>query len=369
MHSETPARIETIETTARSVDDVTSFTSDPVSRGDGPEESGPNGHDPRSAGTGDGREARRIVRNFAIFMTVNLLVLAVVVGVCARVGNRNRYPIGDTQALLNLIPYDEEFDYVFAGPSHGRQFSWDGNHEYLEAALGADVMNISRDASGPYVYDVYTDLFLGRGNSAKAVVFVVHPFAFYGERFNESNKQFVNTEPLQADFLRLLVERGVPAETIASYVQSKVSPKWVQAKPEHGAADHRVEERDQALVDRNLNELYPEGASPELYARYSAQFADTVEELTDAGIPVLLLIPPTLIAEDAPGLEAHRAFLAGLAEAEDVDLLDLTSDVMEPSFYQDMSHLNRWGVEYVAEKYLRPSLERLEAEAEKSGEN
>lgn len=298
---------------------------------------------------------------FFVFVLVNALGLVLAVGVAAKLGERQTHEVGKSESVLLTIPENTHYDVLIVGPSHAQAFAWSGNHDRVEDILGGEVANMSSEGTGPVPVDIFWKIWRDKGNTADTVIYLAHPFSFYSSRFNEDNR-FTGKEPLDPTLLSEMVERGFGTDNVMFYIQSKFNPVWIVGAPRGDNGDVSVEEGsvDPDLLKAGKGRLYPDGTDAAEFERYAAVFDQTVGEMRDAGMNVVILVPPTLMGEpDGMDLaEAHFEELA--ASDEGITYLDLTGTVTENDAFMDLSHLNTSGVEYVTEEYLKPLLDALE---------
>lgn len=322
-----------------------------VSRG--PDGSGPDVDD-RAAVS---RLNRRGMAKFALFVVVNAIGLVLAVALAAKLGERNRFPVGKSESVLLTIPEDTHYDVLIVGPSHAQEFSWSGNHERVEEILGADVANLSSEGTGPVPVDIFWKIWRERGNTADTVLYVAHPFAFYSSRFNEDNR-FTGKEPIDPTMLSEMIDRGFGTDNVMFYFQSKFNPVWVVGKPraDNGELEVGSEPIEPDLLEAAVGRLYPDGTDNDAFEKYAAVFDETVREMRDAGMRVVIMIPPTLMGEP-DGLEAAAEHFEGLARSDDgITFLDLTGVIEDHSEFLDLSHLNTAGVVHLTREYLEPAL-------------
>lgn len=300
--------------------------------------------------------ARRLLAKVALFVGLNLVGMVLVLAVANWFGQRATRDVGETSSVLRVMPENTDFDVVIMGPSHAFEFAWSGNHAITERNLGVEVLNTGMDGAGPVVEDIYYDLFRARGNTADTIVYFVHPFVLYSDKFNEQNR-FTGREPVRGDLFRELLRRGFSLNEIVFYVQSKLNPGWLLDRPViSGSADaaDRIDPRQQAA---GTAMLYPDGTDPEAFRRYSAALERSVAQMRADGSRVVLIVPPVLLGEPK-GLEQAMAFYDGLAQRHGVEVFDFHDLQPDPSYFQrDLSHLNAKGVDWFTREVLKPILD------------
>ena len=283
----------------------------------------------------------RFVKRAGIFVVANLVVIAIVVTVAARIGQTRRERQDFSGSAVIDAPTDEHVDVLILGPSHARSMSWDGNHEILEAAIGGEVVTLAAEGGGPFVEDIFLDYFYAQGNTADTVVYFAHPFTFFSDKFNE-NRKFVADEPLDLDFARTMLAHGVASADIALYLQSKTAQSWL-IPPRFGTAHVEVDEIDPTEYAAGLRRLYPDGTDAAVFDRYAAIFAQTIERALEHGSRVVIVIPPTLY-DSVPGSDIAFPVFEEFAGQDGVEFVDLSGTITDPSLFGDLSHLNRSGV-------------------------
>lgn len=270
---------------------------------------------------------------------------------------RFHFTNGTTESNLLVMPHGEHVGVVLLGTSHGRIFSRAGNHERVERILGESMLNLSKgEGRGIVAEDIFLHYFYAQGNTARDVVYVIDPFVFYADAWNDDN-DFLFDEPLDIRFtLFLLQTEHVPMHVWANYLKSKLAWGWVMAHPSfiQDRTDH-LSSVDPQAVHARIENLYPEGTNSQTFRTYVRRLDDIVALARAHGSRITFVIPTTLLGE-MPGRADLLTELARVREKDGVRFFDYSSAVTNPSLYYDHDHLNTAGVELFAEQYLKPLL-------------
>lgn len=266
----------------------------------------------------------------------------------------------NSESFLFIIQADRYYDLLMLGASHGRVFSARNNHTAVEHALKKNFLNLSKTASGLLPEKLYLDYFYKKGNKAKQLIYILDPFVFYSDRWNERS-YFLEDEPFKIDFFILAVRNALKKEVLLNYFRAKFTPFWVI-----GRKYQKVEPETEPLVDvdseavkKRINILYPAGndqRSFSIRSRYFEILGSIITQAKQNGTAVTLIFPPTLLG-DLPGRdEVKRQILDVLGKKYVFDFYDFSDVIKEPKYFMDHDHLNRNGVLFFTENFLKPIL-------------
>lgn len=266
------------------------------------------------------------------------------------------YRNADSESHLFVMPRRQQYGVVILGASHGRVFSSAGNHERVERALGKKILNLSKTAGGLLPEKAYLAYFYDRGNTAEQIVYVLDPFVFFGQRWNDK-AFFLEDEPLQFDFFLVALRVGVSRQALINYARSKFTPFWVASrKPAVIDNDSQaLQAVDRDAVAKRLDVLYPNGADQEAFDRYSPLLKEILELAREHRSKVTILFPSTLLG-DVPGKTKVQNYLTTLKKDYNFSFFDFSGTMQEPKWFRDHDHLNSAGVEVFSRKYLRPAV-------------
>lgn len=266
----------------------------------------------------------------------------------------------NSESFLFIIQADRHYDLLMLGASHGRVFSARNNHIAVEHALEKNFLNLSKTAGGLLPEKLYLDYFYKKGNKAKQLIYILDPFVFYSDYWNERS-YFLEDEPFKIDFFILAVKNNLRKEVLLNYFRSKFTPFWVV-----GRKYQKIEPETEPLVavdseavKKRIDVLYPSviGQGPlSINLRYFELLSNIITQAKQNGAVVTLIFPPTLLG-DLPGRdEVKRQISDVLDKKYEFDFYDFSDAIKEPKYFMDHDHLNRNGVLFFTESFLKPIL-------------
>lgn len=288
----------------------------------------------------------------AVFLGINLILLMGVLWLAREQDDDLFFHYSLTESVLNSLPENQTYDLLIMGSSHGRIFSRGPNHRVVEGILGLRMANIARSAAGIIPENAYLDYFYAKGNRAGTIVYFLDPFVFSTDRWNE-RQFFLTEEPFEFGFLRQMIRHGIDPGILYAYVKSKFGHEW---RKSHGvvridesfALQFRVEES----VRKRLDALYPDGYQKAVMETYIPKLEETLSLARRHQSRVVFILPATLLGE-MPGHADLTAQLKRLEQQVPISWYDFSNEIRDPRLFYNHDHLNRRGVRYFTEHYLR----------------
>ncbi len=283
-----------------------------------------------------------------IFIGLNALLLVMALLLVHWIEPKYERTNTTTEATFSAIPKNHKYDFVIMGTSHAREFSRSANHEMVEQLTGKTFFNLSKGAGhGGLIPNIMAwRLFLQRGNKTQHIIYFVDPWIFYSSKWNEENYCFED-EPVRPDILMLGITNGMSTGTIINYLKSKLKPSYLFAPQISSVPNEKSLTRaDLHLIQKQIERNFPDTLSEDSFKKYSAIFTNFVNQLTQAGIRITFMLPPTLLTNE-PG---HEQTLQLLNSFANIPVYDHSRLITNPAFYYDHSHLNTAGIRrYVIE--------------------
>ncbi len=286
---------------------------------------------------------------------MNVLVLFLIQFGLAAFDNRHHYENWQTTAVLPGIPKHGEFDVLFMGTSRCHTLRMFGNQERVESILSARTINFGSYDAGPLVNMTYYSYFLGRGNSARKVVYCIDPFVMYSDNFNR-DWPFVQNEIFRVDFMVEMITSGMSPWAIHLYLRSKFTKSWAERTPLAVSEDTAmVSFVDPERVGRRTKFLYQFGLNQDCFEDNARILETIVRTATSNGSEVIFILLPTLMGKEI-GTEQTLEVLAKLSRQYRVRVYNFEGALDSPALYHDLDHLNTAGVMKFTADYLRPVL-------------
>lgn len=256
---------------------------------------------------------------------------------------------GETESNLLVMKPDTHYDMVMLGTSHGREFSRHSNHARAENILGKTFVNLSLGhGRGIYGARIFLDYFLRIGDGADTIVYLIDPWVFYSDKWNENNDTF-SEEPLNLDFLTFIIQRKADALTIINYLKSNISwEQFMKAPTPDTENTAHLDAIDPDAVAKRIASLYPDGLDENTFHKYEGELNKLIETARTNHMRLIFVIPPTLLG-DMPGENALKNVLT----KDGAEWHDFSNAITDPRLYFDHDHLNTKGIVTFTENYLR----------------
>ena len=300
-----------------------------------------------------------ISKVLAYAFTLFILILAIVE--CSSYWvNRRNFKNSETESNLLVMRQDSNYDLVFMGISHARNFSRHRNHERMESMLGKKILNLGQGGGicSPNEQLFYLQYFYNQNNKAKRIVYVLSPPLLFSLSMPIASNTF-HYEPFSIPFVWQYV--NFPAENrtqrLMSMVQFKLTPSWINHIPfSYPISTGRLEKVDSATVAHGQDIAF--NSMSEDTNRFSIsveKVQQTIDLARSHGTEVVLFIPPALFGKWR-GHDMTKKWGEKAALQKGVSFYDFSESVLEPQYYFDHHHMNTPGVVYFTEKYLKPVL-------------
>ncbi|WP_442264573.1 hypothetical protein ACSIGC_09410 [Tenacibaculum sp. ZS6-P6] len=304
-----------------------------------------------------------IINSLAAFLvfTVIMIVIFHLTSYFVKQREFNNY---NTESNTLFLKKNREYDILFMGISHARNFSRHKNHLRVENILNSNIVNIGQGGGicGVNEQLFYLNYFYKLGNKTSKIIYILSPPMLYSSTLPVASNTFDN-EAFDFYFLSdyLKFNSKNKEERIISYLQSKLSFKWILKKPEY-----RADSKSFALDSLNLKNVI---SGQDL--AYSGLKLDTIQfqqsvkhvEMTiklakEKGDQIILLIPPALFGKWRGHQETSNFAKKMENMYSNVSFFDGSETVLKPKYYYDSHHLNTEGVIYFTRKYLKVLLKK-----------
>lgn len=302
---------------------------------------------------------RFVIKTGGYLLLLATILLVWLVGVSAFV-DRQAFGNHETDSNLLVLQEDQQYDLLFMGISHARNFSRYQNHQRVAQILDQKMLNLGQGngACGVNEQLFYLDYFYHKENKAHTLVYFISPPLFFSESLALASNTF-DAEPFQLDFFQRYWSYTSENhwERMVSYLQSKYSPRWCLLKPYSlNEMDVQLEKLDPTVVEAGQRLAYGDTLNMERFAKSVKGLQNTINLALDKDTKVVLIIPPALFGP----WEGHQNvvnFAEQMAELASVEFYDFSETILDPSFYYDHHHLNTAGVVFFTEKYLQAVLQ------------
>lgn len=267
----------------------------------------------------------------------------------------------NTESNTLFLESKKQYDIMFMGISHARNFSRHKNHLKVESILNSSIVNIGQGGGACGVNEqlFYLNYFLKKANTTSKIVFVLSPPMLFSETLPIASNTFDN-EIFEMQFLLdyLSFRSENKFERVISYLQSKLHPVWLLKQPHTiDGLETALDSLDMNAVSKGQDAAY---SGSNLNMTQLVKSTKVVEKLIliskQEDIEVILLIPPALFGK----WRGHEETLGFANEMQkkytNVKVFDGSETVLEPKYYYDNHHLNTAGIVYFTQLFLKPFL-------------
>jgi hypothetical protein len=264
----------------------------------------------------------------------------------------------ETESNLLFYKSQTEYDILFMGISHARNFSRNTNHIRVEKILNKSIINIGRGGAicGVNEQLFYLDYFYHLKNRTKKVIYIISPPLIFSELFPKASNTF-NDEPFELSFLfrYLFFDSENKKERILSYLHSKFTWQWFKNYPvilkEETAQLDSVNLKD---VHEGEDFLYgTKELSFDRFEKSKKQIEETINLAKANNSEVILIIVPTAFGKWR-GQDYVVDFAKKMSVNNGVEFYDCSEVKLNPEYYSDHHHLNSNGISFFTEHYLKP---------------
>ncbi len=305
---------------------------------------------------------KKFISNIIIYLSLFLFISISFLHIASYIVENRDFKNYETESNTLIMSSEKEFDIVFLGISHARNFSRHKNHLRVENILNKKIINLGQGSGACGVSEqlFYLDYFYSLKNNSKTLIYILSPPLLFSETLPIASNTF-DKEIFDINFLSRYIsfpEGEKKAERIAKYIQTKFRPSWLSHKPYSlEAKTDSLIEIDSAAVAKGLKEAYKGGLKLERFDKSCKTIIKTIDLAISNKTNVILIIPPALFGK----WNGHNETLEFGKEMEKkypdkVKIYDFSETVLEPNYYYDHHHLNTKGVVYFTKNYLKKTL-------------
>ena len=264
-----------------------------------------------------------------------------------------------TESNTLWLKENTEYDILFMGISHARNFSRYKNHLRIEKILGSKIGNIAqgKNICGVNEQLFYLDYFYYKGNKASKILYILTPPMLFSETLPIASNTF-KYEAFEFPFLLRYFhfDSENKGARIISYLQWSLHPRSIFNKP------NTIERMESKLDTLNL-EIVRKGQNL-AYSGTNLNFnrfnnsikiiEKTIMLAERNNSDVILVIPPALFGKWRGHKETIDFANSMKEKYSTVKVFDGSETVLTPDLYYDNHHLNTEGIVYFTEEYLNP---------------
>lgn len=291
-----------------------------------------------------------------IILFISIVLIMIVIS-SAYVKNKG-FSNYTTESNTLWLPENGNYDLLFMGISHARNFSRHKNHLRIEEILDSKIANIAQGNGmcGPNEQLFYLDYFYFRSNKASQVIYFLSPPLLFSETLPLSTNTF-KYEVFNWSFLKRYISFSGENKTerILYYLQRKLHPKWLIENPYTSESEQtKLDSLDSKAVKRGQNLAY--SGSKLNYQRFKEStkiVEETVKLAQLNNSKIIFIIPPALFGKWRGHNETFNFANSMKKKYSNVKVFDGSEAVLKSEFYFDSHHLNTAGVVYFTDTYIK----------------
>jgi hypothetical protein len=298
---------------------------------------------------------RRFILNITLYFLGLFGIAAIALYISSAVVESRDFQIYEGESNLFFIDKEQEYDLLFMGISHARNFSRSKNHIRLERTLNKRILNIGigEGKCGVNEQHFYLKYFYQTNNKAGKLIYVLSPPMFFSKTLPVASNTF-DAEPFKTGFfLRYLF---YPAqnkrERILSYIRSKFSKEWFEYRPWSLNANEAIlDSIDWKAVGEGEKIVYGDSLDLRPFNESAEQVERSIELALKNRTEVLLIITPAIFGK-WKGHNEVVEFGQRMALKQGVSFYDFSEVMTNPVYYSDHHHLNSRGIDFFTREYL-----------------
>jgi len=261
------------------------------------------------------------------------------------------------------------YDFIILGASRANPLTYGDMQNRLEELIDGKLINLSFPGGG-IVPNLFHYEYFNTRHTADNVVYVLSPFAFHSEMWNESrisDLDFYQRSLFCADltslyfnfFSRNLCNSiGTPIDYLSGFSKINNQDRFKKDIP---AGEKNFDEtffHTEARDIERINYLYSEGLNSELFIGYLEQLKELISEVQAEDKDFIIIRPPLRdefvdkLNDKFPELVEYEELILELVTENEIPYYDLTGVSNKNEFFIDPDHLNKEGVSDLIENHL-----------------
>jgi len=265
----------------------------------------------------------------------------------------NTKPVNNatTESNLMVIPQNKEYDLCFLGASTARVLSRNGNHDRVEKILNKSIINLAQGGGrgGVEKNYIFFSYFLEQGNNVKQLIYFLPPQCLFTDSYDNLK---MDIEPFKFSFLKHGIKNKMDIATLFNYIQTKFTSGWKSVILSQ-EQNHSLEKIDTVAIGKNLaNFTRYEKQSPAEFTEKFEYLKKIVALAKEHDAKVSIIFQAHLMNE-FPHLSEVKNELKKQYDQKEIDIVDLSDSLKEPSYFYDHLHLNTKGAVEFTKKFLK----------------
>lgn len=303
---------------------------------------------------------KKFVLQILLFCILALVIIILMLEVSSHIVKSRNFKNSETESNTLIIHENEEYDILFLGISHARNFSRHHNHERIEKITNKKIINLGQGggACGINEQEFYLNYFYNRDNKAKELIFILSPPLMYSETLPIASNTF-KEELFSIDFFisYLFFKSENKTERIVEYVRSKFTEEWIDMKPDSKMSENTyLTSVDMKVVQEGFLAAYGDTLSEARFSKSCKTIESIIRTAQHHNSKLIFIFPPAPFGK-WPGHDSCVDFTKKMEQKYGCKYYDLSEAITTPEYYYDHHHLNSKGVEYFTKTFLKPILD------------
>ncbi|MBP6586273.1 MAG: hypothetical protein KA215_11490 [Flavobacterium sp.] len=300
---------------------------------------------------------KHLIFKSLVFIAILLLTIVFLLECSSFIVKRRGFLNYQTESNLLFFKTQTDYDVLFIGISHARNFSRHKNHIQVEKILNKSIINIGQGSAACGVNEqlFYLDYFYHLKNRTQKVIYMLSPPLFFSESLPKASNTF-NNETFEFSFFYryLFFNSENKKERVQSYLRSKLTKQWLETYPfSLESKTEKLDSLDTKEVQKGQDFAYGKSPSLERFRKSTIKIEETINLAITNNSDVILIIPPALFGK-WPEHDKVVDFAKKMTKNKRVEFYDYSESILKPEYYYDHHHLNTKGIIFFTDNYLKP---------------
>lgn len=299
---------------------------------------------------------KKFILKILLFCFTALITLLTVLLISSNYVKKRNFKNSETESNSLFLKSNKNYDLMFMGISHARNFSRYHNQERVEKILNKSLVNLGQGEGKCSINEqlFYLEYFYYKQNKVDTIVYVLTPPLFTSEKLPIASNTFDN-EVFDFEFLYkyLNFNSENKYERIVQYIQSKLKKSWIKTMPDKKMCKmDSLVGVDVVMVRKGIKLASNEKFNKKRFDYSCKKIEETIAIATQNNSTVMFIIPPAVFGKWNEHEQVIK-FAKSMKVKYNIKYADFSESILEPKYYYDHHHLNTKGVCFFTEKYLK----------------
>ncbi len=273
---------------------------------------------------------------------------------------RNDFKNWETESNLLVIKPDTNYNLLFLGNSHARNFSRYHNQERVEKILNKTILNLGRTGgkTGYTDYLFYLEYVYSKNITFDTIIVNIFSQMLYSNTNDLSSNTF-DDEPFVFDFFFKYLKypySNNKGKRMFYYMRSKLNFNWLKTVPY--SLDEKSDELtfiDTAAINKGMKNAFIDGVDTSRF-NYNCKIVEKIINTAQEHNAVVIFITTPTLFGNWPYYEDVNVFMRRMEASYGIKYYNFAITIPKPEYYYDHHHLNTKGVVYFVSNFLNPVL-------------